>query len=216
MIGNVSPWIHVFFVKLLWFLWFFRIFFREFTNFLCDSVDFTWFSKRMRIFPLSLCFHENLLEFFSWIYVIVWISHDFLCEWKRFSWIHELFFVNSWGLVVFPWIWIPWNDFTWNLTNFVWFHGNFKISLFYFFQGKTKQGQFALDTSVKSITYYKEFFGVSYPLPKYDCIAIADFQMGAMENWGLVTFRETAVLVDPTNTSQKTKQWVAIGKLFLC
>jgi len=76
--------------------------------------------------------------------------------------------------------------------------------------GKTKQGQFALDTSVKSITYYKEFFGVSYPLPKYDCIAIADFQMGAMENWGLVTFRETAVLVDPTNTSQKTKQWVAI------
>ena len=92
----------------------------------------------------------------------------------------------------------------------------FQDLFFYFFQGKTKQGQFALDTSVKSITYYKEFFGVSYPLPKYDCIAIADFQMGAMENWGLVTFRETAVLVDPTNTSQKTKQWVAIGKLFLC
>merc|ERR1719273_2743478 len=41
-------------------------------------------------------------------------------------------------------------------------------------------------------------------------IAIADFQMGAMENWGLVTFRETAVLVDSKNTSQKTKQWVAI------
>ena len=79
------------------------------------------------------------------------------------------------------------------------------------FQGKSKQGQFALDTSVKAITYYKDFFGVSYPLPKYDCIAIADFQMGAMENWGLVTFRETAVLVDPENTSAKAKQWIAIG-----
>jgi aminopeptidase N len=33
--------------------------------------------------------------------------------------------------------------------------------------------------------------------------------MGAMENWGLVTFRETAVLVDPKNTSAKTKQWVS-------
>ena len=79
------------------------------------------------------------------------------------------------------------------------------------FQGKSKQGQFALDTSVKSINYYKDFFGVSYPLPKYDCIAIADFSMGAMENWGLVTFRETTVLVDPENTSAKAKQWIAIG-----
>jgi puromycin-sensitive aminopeptidase len=76
--------------------------------------------------------------------------------------------------------------------------------------GKTEQGKFALDTSVKAITFYKDFFGVSYPLPKYDCIAIADFQCGAMENWGLVTFRETAVLVDPENTSTNTKQWVAI------
>lgn len=76
--------------------------------------------------------------------------------------------------------------------------------------GKTEQGKFALETSIKAITYYKDFFGVAYPLPKYDCIAIADFQMGAMENWGLVTFRETAVLVDPKNTSAQTKQWVAI------
>ena len=76
--------------------------------------------------------------------------------------------------------------------------------------GKTEQGKFTLDTSVKAISYYTDFFGVSYPLPKYDCIAIADFQMGAMENWGLVTFRETAVLVDPKNTSAQTKQWVAI------
>jgi puromycin-sensitive aminopeptidase len=48
------------------------------------------------------------------------------------------------------------------------------------------QGRFALDASTRAITFYKNFFGVSYPLPKYDCIAIADFQCGAMENWGLV------------------------------
>ncbi len=76
--------------------------------------------------------------------------------------------------------------------------------------GKTEQGQFSLECSSRAITYYKDFFGVEYPLPKYDCIAIADFQMGAMENWGLVTFRESAVLVDPANTSANTKQWVTI------
>ena len=41
--------------------------------------------------------------------------------------------------------------------------------------------------SKRAISYYKEYFGVSYPLPKYDCIAISDFQCGAMENWGLVS-----------------------------
>ena len=82
------------------------------------------------------------------------------------------------------------------------------------FQGKTKQGDFALETSVKAISYYKDFFGVPYPLPKYDCIAISDFSCGAMENWGLVTFRETAVLVDSQNTSAKAKQWIAIGSFF--
>jgi puromycin-sensitive aminopeptidase len=51
----------------------------------------------------------------------------------------------------------------------------------------TFKGLFALDASTRAITFYKDYFGVSYPLPKYDCIAIADFQCGAMENWGLVS-----------------------------
>jgi puromycin-sensitive aminopeptidase len=76
--------------------------------------------------------------------------------------------------------------------------------------GKTEQGKFALDTIVKAMTFYIDFFGVSYPLPKYDNIAIADFPIGAMENWGLVTFRETAILVDPENTAASNKQYVAI------
>ena len=41
-------------------------------------------------------------------------------------------------------------------------------------------------------------------------IAIADFSAGAMENWGLVTYRETLILVDPTNSSQSSKQLVMI------
>jgi hypothetical protein len=44
-----------------------------------------------------------------------------------------------------------------------------------------------LEVSIKAISFYKNYFGVSYPLPKYDSIAIADFQCGAMENWGLVS-----------------------------
>ena len=76
--------------------------------------------------------------------------------------------------------------------------------------GKTEQGKFALDTSIRALEYYTDFFDVAYPLPKYDCIAIADFQMGAMENWGLVTYRESCILVDPKNTSSASKQWIAI------
>ena len=76
--------------------------------------------------------------------------------------------------------------------------------------GKKEQGYFALESSIRAITFYKDFFGIPYPLKKYDCIAISDFQCGAMENWGLVTFRELAVLVDPKQTSSSSKQWIAI------
>ncbi len=55
-----------------------------------------------------------------------------------------------------------------------------------YFNDLFEQGQFALEVSIKAISFYKNYFGVSYPLPKYDSIAIADFQCGAMENWGLV------------------------------
>lgn len=76
--------------------------------------------------------------------------------------------------------------------------------------GKTEQGKFALDASIRSLEFYTEFFDVKYPLPKYDCIAVADFECGAMENWGLVTYRETCILMDPANTSAANKQWIAI------
>ncbi|MDA1129087.1 MAG: M1 family metallopeptidase [Chloroflexi bacterium] len=75
--------------------------------------------------------------------------------------------------------------------------------------GKESQAAFALDTSVKLLGYFNEYFGIPYPLAKLDHIAIPDFAAGAMENWGAVTYRETALLVDPDNSSAGTRQRVA-------
>jgi len=76
--------------------------------------------------------------------------------------------------------------------------------------GKREQGTFALEVATKVLPYYKDYFNIAYPLPKMDLIAISDFSAGAMENWGLVTYRETFVLVDPKNTSLMRKQSIAL------
>ena len=76
-------------------------------------------------------------------------------------------------------------------------------------RGKENQAGFALDTSVKLLGYFNEYFSIPYPLPKLDHIAIPDFAAGAMENWGCVTYRETALLVDTENSSAGTRQRVA-------
>lgn len=76
--------------------------------------------------------------------------------------------------------------------------------------GKTHQAKFALETAIRVLEFYNEYFGIRYPLPVLDLIAIPDFTAAAMENWGAITYRETAVLVDPENTSASNKQWVAI------
>ncbi|CAF4362628.1 unnamed protein product [Rotaria sp. Silwood2] len=76
--------------------------------------------------------------------------------------------------------------------------------------GKKERGLFALHTTAKILPFYAEYFGIKYPLSKVDMIAIADFGSGAMENWGLITFHETYLLVDSHNTAQETKQEVAV------
>ncbi|XP_022253122.1 puromycin-sensitive aminopeptidase-like [Limulus polyphemus] len=76
--------------------------------------------------------------------------------------------------------------------------------------GKQEQGRFALEVACKALPFYKQYFNIAYPLPKMDLIAISDFSAGAMENWGLVTYRETCLLVDPQNTSADRKQWIAL------
>ncbi|RXM32145.1 Puromycin-sensitive aminopeptidase [Acipenser ruthenus] len=76
--------------------------------------------------------------------------------------------------------------------------------------GKGEQGRFALEVAAKTLPFYKDYFNVPYPLPKIDLIAIADFAAGAMENWGLVTYRETALLIDPKKSCSSSRQWVAL------
>lgn len=68
---------------------------------------------------------------------------------------------------------------------------------------------FALKTAVDSLEFYNQYFDIPYPLAKCDLVALPDFASGAMENWGLMTFREQALLVDPKNTSLNLKQYVA-------
>ena len=76
--------------------------------------------------------------------------------------------------------------------------------------GKIDQTDFALEAAVNITDYYEEYFGVKYPLPKQDLIAIPDFGAGAMENWGLITYRETSLLFSPDKSSSKSQQWVGI------
>lgn len=72
-----------------------------------------------------------------------------------------------------------------------------------------KHTQFALDVAVKCLEFYNRYFDIPYPLAKCDFLALPDFASGAMENWGCITFREQALLVDPKNTSLSMKQYVA-------
>ena len=67
---------------------------------------------------------------------------------------------------------------------------------------------FALQTAIKSVEFYEDYFGVTYPLPKLDNVALPDFSAGAMENWGLITYRETAMLVTD-GTAESSKESIA-------
>lgn len=76
--------------------------------------------------------------------------------------------------------------------------------------GKKHQAKFALDCAVKTLEFYEEYFDIKYPLNTLDMIAIPDFSSGAMENWGAITYRESALLVDEDHSSLSNKQWVAL------
>ncbi|XP_019878515.1 aminopeptidase N isoform X3 [Aethina tumida] len=67
------------------------------------------------------------------------------------------------------------------------------------------QVEFARDIGPKFLEYYEKFFDIKYPLPKQDMVALSDFSAGAMENWGLITYREAYLLFDP-KVSSKTSQ----------
>ncbi|KFZ16053.1 hypothetical protein V501_02425 [Pseudogymnoascus sp. VKM F-4519 (FW-2642)] len=73
--------------------------------------------------------------------------------------------------------------------------------------------RFSLELAIKALQFYETKFGVAYPLPKLDMIAIPDFPAGAMENWGLITYGESDLLFDETGGSMSDKLRTAITVL---
>lgn len=69
---------------------------------------------------------------------------------------------------------------------------------------------FGLDAAKRGIEFFNEYYGVPYPLTKSDHVALPDFSAGAMENWGLITYREAVLLAEPTTSSQSGRETTAL------
>ncbi|PMB71604.1 Aminopeptidase 2, mitochondrial [Beauveria bassiana] len=76
-------------------------------------------------------------------------------------------------------------------------------------RGLKEQGRWALEHAPQTIDFFSEIFDIDYPLPKSDLLAVHEFTHGAMENWGLVTYRTTRVLYDEKTSSPRLKNDIA-------
>ncbi|KAL8992094.1 MAG: hypothetical protein Q9169_007379 [Polycauliona sp. 2 TL-2023] len=76
-------------------------------------------------------------------------------------------------------------------------------------RGLKEQARFGLKNAWQVVDYFSEVFKIDYPLPKMDMLAVHEFSHGAMENWGLVTYRTTAILFDEQHSAAKYKNRVA-------
>ncbi|XP_029162416.1 aminopeptidase N-like [Nylanderia fulva] len=76
-------------------------------------------------------------------------------------------------------------------------------------QEAISQSQYSLNIGPKILKYFEEYFQIKFPLPKMDMVALPDFSAGAMENWGLITYRETAMLYQEGVSTSTSKQRVA-------
>lgn len=74
--------------------------------------------------------------------------------------------------------------------------------------GKVAKGQFALDSGIKLLSWFNEYFGAKYPLPKLDLIAMPGGFGGAMENWGGITFFESRLLFDPATNPDSARRGI--------
>jgi aminopeptidase 2 len=72
-----------------------------------------------------------------------------------------------------------------------------------------EHGRFSLELAAKTLKFYEETFDSEFPLPKMDMVAIPDFAAGAMENWGLITYRVVDVMFDEKTSGASTKERVA-------
>ncbi|KXV48489.1 aminopeptidase [Gluconobacter albidus] len=75
--------------------------------------------------------------------------------------------------------------------------------------GLENQGTYALGAAEKILPYYNDYFGIKYPLPKMDMLAIpGNYQAGAMENWGALTYIDNVLLFDPKNSTPRTRELI--------
>ncbi|KAM3870028.1 alanyl (membrane) aminopeptidase-like b [Diretmus argenteus] len=72
------------------------------------------------------------------------------------------------------------------------------------------QAEYAASITGRILKFYEDRFGIDFPQKKLDQIAVPDFSAGAMENWGLVTYREAALLFDEKVSSSLNKEWITI------
>ncbi|KAL8634168.1 hypothetical protein Q9189_000087 [Teloschistes chrysophthalmus] len=72
-----------------------------------------------------------------------------------------------------------------------------------------EHGRFSLELAARTLEFYEKTFDSRFPLPKMDMVAVPDFSAGAMENWGLVTYRVVDVLFDPKTSGASTKERIA-------
>lgn len=77
-------------------------------------------------------------------------------------------------------------------------------------KAKVSSGNYALQVADECLRFFEEYFQIAYPLPKLDMVAIRSFSMGAMENWGLVTYRSTSLLYDPATTAISARKNIAV------
>ncbi len=75
---------------------------------------------------------------------------------------------------------------------------------------KVELTKFALESAKYVLHYYNDYFGIKYPMPKLDMVALPDFEAGAMENFGCITYRETDFLVDSKTGNIPEKKRVAV------
>ncbi|KAF2663201.1 aminopeptidase [Microthyrium microscopicum] len=72
-----------------------------------------------------------------------------------------------------------------------------------------EHGRFSLELAAKTLEFYEKTFDSEFPLPKMDMVAIPDFSAGAMENWGLITYRVVDLMMDEASSGAAKKERVA-------
>lgn len=70
------------------------------------------------------------------------------------------------------------------------------------------KGRYALAQTGRILPYFNRYFGIPYPLPKLDLIAVPNFAFTAMENWGAITYIDYSLLFDESNSTQEIREGI--------